>query len=238
MGNEMSQHIDNSQKTGILQLRNFKLNKIPPEILPIAKCLRNLDLSNNRITEIPTGLFAKMQTLKTLNLASNKLQFLPNEIAAMIKLENLNLSENLLQQVPPSIIQLKNLKTINLSHNHLSQIPKELCQIEKLDSLDLSSNRISQIDDYVEALNCIELNLNENRIKVISVLIAKCPRLKVLRLEQNCLELKAIPVDLMGKSNVALINTDGNLFTVKQFETLEGYDKYLERYTATKRKFD
>ncbi len=143
----------------------------------------------------------------------------------MVKLENLNISENLLQQVPPSIIQLKNLKTINLSHNNLTQFPKELCQIEKLDSLDISSNKITQISDYIEALNCIELNLNENRIKIISERIAICPRLKVLRLEQNCLELKAIPCDLLRKSNVALIATDGNLFTIKQFENLDGYDK-------------
>jgi len=74
MGNEQSQHYENSQKTGILQMRNFKLKQIPPEIMPIANSLRNLDLSNNRIQEIPTGLFAKMQILKTLNLANNKLR--------------------------------------------------------------------------------------------------------------------------------------------------------------------
>jgi hypothetical protein len=28
MGNELSQHIDQSQKTGVLQLRNFKLTKV------------------------------------------------------------------------------------------------------------------------------------------------------------------------------------------------------------------
>lgn len=145
----------------------------------------------------------------------------------MIKLETLNLNENLIHQVPSSIVQLKNLKTVNLSKNQLTSLPKELCQIEKLDSLDLSFNRITQIEGYVEALNCVELNLNENRIRIISENIAKCPRLKVLRLEQNCLELKAMPCDLMTKSNVALINTDGNLFTVKQFETLEGYDKVM-----------
>lgn len=238
MGNELSQHIDNSQKTGILQLRNFKLNKIPPEILQIAQYLRNLDLSNNRILNIPTGLFAKLQILKTLNLANNKLEFLPNEISAMIKLETLNLSENILKQVPPSIIQLKNLKTINLSHNNLVNLPKELCQMEKLDHLDLSANKITQIEDYIEALNCIELNLNENRIKVISVNVSKCPRLKVLRLEQNCLEKKGIPGDLLTKSNVALISFDGNLFTQKELALMDGYDQYMERYTATKRKFD
>lgn len=28
MGNELSRHIDQAQKTGILQLRNFKLTKV------------------------------------------------------------------------------------------------------------------------------------------------------------------------------------------------------------------
>jgi hypothetical protein len=28
MGNELSQHVDQAQKTGILQLRNFKLDKV------------------------------------------------------------------------------------------------------------------------------------------------------------------------------------------------------------------
>jgi len=131
---------------------------------------------------------------------------LPNEISSMIKLETLNLSENLLKRVPPSIIQLKNLKTINLSKNNLASIPRELCQIEKLDSLDLSSNKINQVEDYVEPLNCIELNLNENRISSLSV-------------------LKAIPSDLMKSSNVALLAYEGNMFTQKQFALMDGYDQ-------------
>jgi Leucine-rich repeat (LRR) protein len=73
MGNELSQHLDNSKKTGILQLRSFKLIKIPPEIFPITQFLRNLDLSNNRITVLPPELFTNTKILKTLNLSSNKI---------------------------------------------------------------------------------------------------------------------------------------------------------------------
>ena len=36
MGNELGQHIDQSQKTGVLQLRNFKLTKV---IFKIFFCL-------------------------------------------------------------------------------------------------------------------------------------------------------------------------------------------------------
>lgn len=101
MGNELSQHIDQAQKSGILQLRNFKLTKvtdsscnsthtkhsvrenvfmiyikylkIPPEIATVAQFLRNLDLSNNKIPQLPANFFTNMKLLKTLNLSSNRL---------------------------------------------------------------------------------------------------------------------------------------------------------------------
>jgi Leucine-rich repeat (LRR) protein len=117
------------------------------------------------------------------------------------------------------------LKQINLSKNNLTKLSRELCQIKQLDHLDLSFNKITQIEDFVADLNCIELNLNDNRIKAISENISKCTRLKVLRLEQNCLELAAIPVTLLTDSKVALLSLDGNLFTQKQFELMNGYEK-------------
>ena len=247
MGNESSQHIENAQKTGVLQMRNFKLLKVPNEIEQIGQFLRNLDLSNNKIQILPQTLFLKMNTLKNLNLSNNRIgkmihfkinfncqdcnfilipqEILPNEISSLVKLETLNLSENFLQKIPNSFSHLKNLKQINLSKNNLIEIPKELNQIKQLDHLDLSCNRITSIEDSVENLNCIELNLNENRVKSISAKISKCPRLKVVRLEQNVLELKSIPSSILIESNVSLICLDGNLFTQKQLETIEGYEK-------------
>jgi Leucine-rich repeat (LRR) protein len=133
----------------------------------------------------------------------------------------------MLRQIPPTIGQLKNIKTINLSKNNLVIFPKELCELKQLDHLDLSLNKIETLDDNIESLNAIELNLNENRLKSISPAVAKCPRLKVLRLEQNLLELSAIPVELMLHSKVSLLNLDGNLFTQKQFEQKEGYEKVI-----------
>lgn len=163
---------------------------------------------------------------------------LPNEIGFMLKLENLNLTENLLATLPSTILKLKNLKKIYLSKNKFISIPNELFQLKLLDHLDLSSNRITAIEDSVITFDCIEINLNENQIKFISSNISKCQRLKVLRLEQNLLELKSIPTCVLLDSNISLLALDGNLFTQKQFQEIEGYEKYMERYTATKRKFD
>ena len=49
----------------------------------------------------------------------------------------------------------------------------------------------------------------------------------MVRLEQNVLELTAIPISLLADSQVALLSVEGNLFNQKQFEKLEGYDKVI-----------
>ncbi len=95
MGNELSQHISHAQKTGVLQLKNFKLLKVrlwtknlkifianasfsyspkaPEEILQVSKTLRTLDLSSNRITSISLSIYQSLVNLKTLNLDNNRL---------------------------------------------------------------------------------------------------------------------------------------------------------------------
>lgn len=184
-------------------------------------------MSSNRIEQLPSNLFIQLQLLKTLILNNNRIEYLPNEISSLVKLETLNISENQLKTLPNTLSQLKMLKQINLSKNNLSEIPIELCQLKQLNFLDLSSNKITQIKDYIQELMCVELNLNENQIRSISSNIAKCSRLKVVRLEQNVLELTAIPISLLADSQVALLSVEGNLFNQKQFEKLEGYDKVI-----------
>ncbi len=160
----------------------------------------------------------------------NLKESVPEEIGQLVKLESLNLSDNLISNVPNSVTQLKSLKQLNLSKNKLNKIPPGVCQINQLDHVDISNNLIEVIADAVETLNCIELNLNENRIKIISDKLAKCPRLKVVRLEQNVLEGRAIPKSLLADSKVSSLHLDGNLFTPKQFEALEGYDKVFTSF--------
>ncbi|RNA35469.1 leucine-rich repeat-containing 57 isoform X2 [Brachionus plicatilis] len=238
MGNELSRHIEQAKKTGVLQLRDFKLTKVPPELFQIAKSIRNLDLSHNRLTIITSNLFTNMENLKTLNISNNKIESISGEIGRCVKLESLDMSHNLLKDIPNSVNQLKNLKKISINNNQLTRIPKELSQLTQLDFVDLSSNKIKEIEDYVENFYCIELNLNENKIKSISEKISACPRLKVIRLEKNCLQVSSLPVSILKDSQVSLINFDGNHFSKKDFENLDGYEKYMERYTATRRKFD
>lgn len=67
------------------------------------------------------------------------------------------------------------------------------------------------------------------QISQISIQVSRCPRLKVLRLEENCLELSMLPQSILSDSQISLLAVEGNLFEIKNLRDLEGYDKVSER---------
>ena len=60
---------------------------------------------------------------------------------------------------------------------------------------------------------------------MLSNSLAECPRLKVLRLEENCLETASITTVLLRDSKIALLAVEGNLFEMKAFREMEGYEQ-------------
>ncbi|KAM8737782.1 leucine-rich repeat-containing protein 57 isoform 1-T5 [Acanthopagrus schlegelii] len=237
MGNSaLKSHLETSQKTGVFQLTAKGLQEFPEELQRLTTNLRTVDLSGNKIEVLPASIGNFLQ-LKSLTLNSNKLTCIPSEISKLKKLETLSLNGNRIQQLPPTLGQLKALRTLNLSGNQFSEFPSGLGTLRHLDLLDLSRNQIQNVPAEVSELQAIEINLNQNQISVLSAEVATCPRLKVLRLEENCLELSSIPMSILRDSQVSLFSVEGNLFEVKSLRDLEGYDKYMERFTATKKKF-
>nr|CAD7587679.1 unnamed protein product [Timema genevievae] len=67
-----------------------------------------------------------------------------------------------------------------------------------------------------------------SRISSISDMISRCPRLKTLRLEENCLQLSAIHSSILADSKVSILALDGNLFDKKNLADTEGFDKYMD----------
>ncbi|CAL1575398.1 unnamed protein product [Knipowitschia caucasica] len=237
MGNSaIKTHLETSQKTGVFQLTGKGLQEFPEELQRLTSNLRTVDLSGNKIEVLPAAIGNFLQ-MKSLTLNANRLTSLPAEIGKLKKLETLSLNQNQLQTVPGALCQLKALRTLSLSGNLISELPSGLGALRHLDLLDLSHNKIHSIPPEVQELQAIEVNLNQNQISSVAPSIAQCPRLKVLRLEENCLELAAVPLQVLGQSQVSLLSLEGNLFEVKDMRDLEGYDKYMERFTATKKKF-
>ena len=67
--------------------------------------------------------------------------------------------------------------------------------------------------------------MNKNQVASIPVSLSRCPRLKVLRLEENCLALEAITPQLLKESQISLLAVEGNLFDAKQMREADGYDQ-------------
>ncbi|VDD82774.1 unnamed protein product [Mesocestoides corti] len=205
------------------------------------KHLRILDLSCNGIHSLDPWI-GLLSSLKLLNVSGNKLVHLPTDITLLTKLEVLNVSMNRLTSLISSSSSanfetLRNLRTVDLSGNNISEFPVELCsEAIPLDLLDLSKNDIAIVPTCIESLQAIELNLNSNKVSVVAESIGKCPRLRVLRLAHNRLRLEDFPLEILEKSNVSLLAIEGNPLSVKALQEHPSYAKYMERYTATKRK--
>ncbi|CAH0405874.1 unnamed protein product [Chilo suppressalis] len=236
MGNSgLKQHYETAAKTGVLQLAEHKLREIPPEVHNLSEILRNLDLSKNRLPHLPDDI-SKFKQLKQLKLESNRLETVPESLSNLKKLELLNVADNSIGSLPKSLMSMTNLKQIYLNNNKLKHFPLELIGLHNLEVVDLSYNKITEIPPGMSKFYAVELNLSQNEISVLSEDLHEAPKLKILRLEENCLSLEAINPSLLRDSKIHTLNLDGNLFEVKQLASVEGYNEYTERYTAMKKK--
>lgn len=239
MGNDSSllRHLDHAKKTGVCVLKEQKLSEFPQDLLQLKVNLRTLDLSLNRLQHLPP-MVGQFGHLKILNLSHNKLTTLPEDIGELRKLENLNLEDNNLTSLPDSCVNLKALKSVNLSSNKLSAFPLFLCQLIQLDMVDLSSNSLTELPRDVECLTAVELNVSRNSVGTLPAELARCRRLKVLRAEENSLPLMGVPPAILSESCVSLLCLEGNLFDAQELRDMAGYDKYMERFSAVRRKTD
>uniref|UniRef100_A0A8C4QYM5 Leucine rich repeat containing 57 n=1 Tax=Eptatretus burgeri TaxID=7764 RepID=A0A8C4QYM5_EPTBU len=227
MGNSgLRAHLETAEKTGAFQLRGKNVSEFPEDLLRLHRKLRSVDLSENKLTSLPASV-AQLKMLKILYVNQNRLGSLPQELCQLSKLEALYAADNRLTAMPARLGSLKALRTICLPGNSLTTFPLGLASLPSLDMLDLSRNHIQVVPDGVADLQTVELNLNQNQISRLSPELARCPRLKVLRLEENCLELAALPSDLLMTSTVSLLALDGNLFEMKQLRQLDGFEQVL-----------
>ncbi|XP_063235749.1 leucine-rich repeat-containing protein 57 [Bacillus rossius redtenbacheri] len=236
MGNSgLKQHLETAKKTGVLKISQGKLTEFPSNFKQLEPLLRTLDISENKFVTLPSDINS-FKLLKHLNVSQNRLISLPESLGHLSKLESLSACSNKITYIPQTLSQLVHLKQVYLSDNLISDFPVVFCGLKHLDVLDVSRNKISKIPDRVCELQVTELNLNQNQIASVSDKIADCPRLKTLRLEENCLQLSAIHSRILTDSKISILALDGNLFDKKHLADVEGYDKYMERYTAVKKK--
>ena len=237
MGNKNSKanHLETAQKTGCCTLSKMGLEELPADLFKI-NIIRSLDISQNKLQNLPQGL-GRLTNLKMLNLSFNRISALDQTlIAKWTKLENLIAHSNSISQMP-KFPMLRHLKSLDFSNNVLTSISTSVYSLPQLDMLNLQNNKITSIpEENIQKLYCVEINLNQNQINRLPTAIKKCERLKVLRIEENCLE--SISSEILADSKIAVLHIGGNILTEKDLRETDGYEKYSQRFTESKRKAD
>lgn len=230
--------IQNTHKTGILNLSRMNLSEIPAEIFDsMPGTARIINISCNRITEldirvcdyvlvqrlianenlltsIPTTI-SRMTALKKLHLASNNLTTLPDSFSGMRVLEQVDLSSNQLDSLPPSLTALS-LTSLNISRNNFTNAPGEISSMEWLMDLDISFNRLTSVPVEYSSLNhLITLNLDNNNIRDFpDKILEACSELLRLRLRANPITMSI----LEGKESYRQFNARRSLKFKRQLD--------------------
>lgn len=230
--------MQNTNKTGILNMSKMNLDDIPPEVFDsMPGTARIINISCNRITEldvricdyvlvqrlianenlltsIPTTI-SRMTALKKLHLASNKLTMLPDAFAGMRFLEQVDVSQNELDSLPPSLTSL-NLTALNISRNNFTKAPVEISTMELLMDLDMSYNRLTAVPvEYSALTQLIMFNLDNNNISDFpDQILETCTELVKLRLRSNPLKMTV----LEGKDSYSQFNARRNIKFKRQLD--------------------
>lgn len=191
---------------------NQKLISIINEILTLGDAgdiswedVNEIRLSDHDLNNVK-DLDVFLPNLRSLDLSSNEIKYLvgvPERILKLILLDNviddmtsfsglydlqmLDVSRNDLTQVS-NLKECIHLTSLNLSQNNINNIAR-IGHLVNLINLDLSGNQLSghlsfQMFDFP---NLQDLNLNENRLEVVSG-IENLPSLRILNLNENRLE--------------------------------------------------
>jgi internalin A len=110
-------------KTEALDLRNFGLRSLPPEIRNL-EGLEALNLTQNKLQEVPEWV-GELRSLRVLGFGNNQLRSIPAAVASLPFLQTMFLQDNKLETLPISLLR-KPLKTLEVKGNPLKNVPESM----------------------------------------------------------------------------------------------------------------
>uniref|UniRef100_A0A8D0PZC8 FLII actin remodeling protein n=1 Tax=Sus scrofa TaxID=9823 RepID=A0A8D0PZC8_PIG len=150
-----------------------------------------------------------MTSLRWLKLNRTGLCYLPEELAALQKLEHLSVSHNHLTTLHGDLSSLPSLR--DLSYNQLTECPRELENAKNMLVLNLSHNSIESIPNqlFINLTDLLYLDLGENRLESLPPQMRRLVHLQTLVLNGNPLlhaQLRQLPA-LTALQTLHLRNT-------------------------------
>ncbi|XP_068648794.1 plant intracellular Ras-group-related LRR protein 4-like [Aristolochia californica] len=209
-----------------LDLRSNQLASLPPTLSKLSR-LEELDLSSNHLSTLSEAI-GNLGKLKKLNIETNdieelphtigncsaltqlhadynRLKALPEAVGRLEKLEILSVRYNNIKSLPTTMASMSSLKELNVSFNELESVPEGLCLATTLVKMNLGNNfaDLQSLPRSIGNLEMLEeLDISNNQIRVLPDSFGMLSKLRVLRIEENPLEVPPRHIAELGAQAV------------------------------------
>lgn len=173
-----------------LDLSSNRLSVLPDSIGSLAS-LKNLNVETNDIDEIPHSI-GHCSSLRELHADYNRLKALPEAVGKIESLEILSVRYNNIKQLPTTVSSLLSLRELDVSFNELESVPENLCFATSLVKMNIGNNfaDLRSLPRSIGNLEMLEeLDISNNQIRFLPDSFRMLTRLRVLRVEENPLEV-------------------------------------------------
>ncbi|KAG5060880.1 hypothetical protein AAZX31_01G144000 [Glycine max] len=187
-----------------LDLSSNQLSALPDSIGSLVR-LKILNVETNDIEELPHSV-GSCSSLRELRVDYNRLKALPEAVGKIQSLEILSVRYNNIKQLPTTMSSLTNLKELNVSFNELESVPESLCFATSLVKMNIGNNfaDMRSLPRSIGNLELLEeLDISNNQIRVLPESFRMLTRLRVLRAEENPLEVP--PREIAEKGAQAVV---------------------------------
>ncbi|KAF7108418.1 hypothetical protein CFC21_108905 [Triticum aestivum] len=205
-----------------LDLRGNQLTSLPSRIGRLAN-LEELDVGANHIVSLPDSV-GSLTRLKKLLVETNDLDELPYTIGHCVSLVELQAGYNHLKALPEAVGKLESLEILSVRYNNIRSLPTTMASLTKLKEVDASFNELESIPEnfcFVTSLVKLnvgnnfadmqslprsignlemleELDISNNQIRVLPDSFGMLQHLRVLRAEENPLQVPPREIALKG----------------------------------------
>lgn len=187
-----------------------------PDFIGSLVSLRKLNVETNDIEEIPHSI-GRCASLKELRADYNRLKALPEAVGNIKTLEVLSVRYNNIKQLPTTMASLSNLKELDVSFNELESVPESLCFATALVKMNIGNNfaDMRSLPRGIGNLEVLEeLDISNNQIRFLPDSFRMLTRLRVLRVEENPLEVP--PRDVAERGAQAVVQYMADLVEKRQ----------------------
>lgn len=199
-----------------LELRNFAVDIITPQVLETVVALKELKLQQSQTKVIEDNALSMLELLQRLDLSQNLLENLTSgTFRGLQQLKYLDLSSNQLDHIDGAFAELGNLEQLNLRGNLLTQLSTyTFTGLHHAQYLNLDSNLLSSLEvgAFQYLANLAHLILSNNPLTSLSRLDFFGSRLQYI--DASHVGLERVPQSLtryvrdlrLGRNNITRIN--------------------------------